>query len=181
MLKTKVFAPHVTSSPSAKFRAEPGNRRCVRISLLGRMPQWRRFVSLDRSLLSRIICLINSKSHGSVSRSRRITTAHRPSPRLRHGKQGGDHRKNAAARLILQLLATNFYRRWRRDDSLLRRSIVDGINHPLPAGMTILVHGKSCATAFPDFHLPVKIIRRNCEYYRDRSHDYHSAQHSHQK
>lgn len=125
--------------------------------------------------------LINSKSHGSVSRPRRITTAHRPSPRLRHGKQGGRYRKNAAERLILQLLATNFYRRWRRHDSLLKGSTGDRINHPLPSGMAIFVDSPSCAAAVPDFHLPVKIIRRNCEYYRDRSHDYHSAQHSHQK
>jgi len=81
----------------------------------------------------------------------------------------------------LELLALNLHRRWRRDDSLLKGGIGDGINRPPPANMASSVDSPSCATAVKDFHLPVKIIRRNCEYYRDRSHDYHSAQHSHQK
>ncbi len=37
MLKTKVFAPHLTFKCERQFGAEPGNRGRARISLLGRM------------------------------------------------------------------------------------------------------------------------------------------------
>ena len=38
MLKTKVFAPHVTFKCKRRFGAELGNEAGARISLLGRMP-----------------------------------------------------------------------------------------------------------------------------------------------
>ena len=38
MLKSKVFAPHVTFECERQFGAEAGNRGRARISLLGRMP-----------------------------------------------------------------------------------------------------------------------------------------------
>ena len=80
-----------------------------------------------------------------------------------------------------ELLATNLYRRWRRDDALLSGSIGDRINHPPPARMAIFVDRPRCTAAIEDLHSPVKVIGRNCEHQRDRSHDHYSAQHSHQK
>ena len=81
----------------------------------------------------------------------------------------------------LELLAMNFYRRWRRDDLLLTGSIRNRFNHPLPVPTPILVKGQSRATAAPDLHLPVIIVGRNCEHKRERGCEHHAAQHSTQK
>ncbi|SRR6266496_2856433 len=86
-----------------------------------------------------------------------------------------------AASADLQLLGTNFYRRWRYDNSLLTRSIGNRFNHPLPARMAIFVGGPSCATAVPDLHSPMIVVGRNCKHIRDRGRDHHAAQHSNQK
>jgi hypothetical protein len=75
----------------------------------------------------------------------------------------------------------NFYRRWRRDDSLLMRSIGRRFNEPLPAATAIFVNGESRATAFPDLHLPVIVVGRYCERVREHSRDHDAAQHSTQK
>jgi hypothetical protein len=81
----------------------------------------------------------------------------------------------------LQLLATNLYLRWRCDNWLLTGCIRNRFNHPFPAGMAIFVIGKGCATAFPDLHLPMIVVGRNCEHNCDRGRDHYSAKHSNQK
>ncbi len=81
----------------------------------------------------------------------------------------------------LQLLALNLHRRWRCDNRLFTGRIRDWFNHPLPAGMAVLIHSPGCAAAFPDLHSPVSAVGGNCEYNRDRGCDHHSAQHSNEK
>ena len=74
----------------------------------------------------------------------------------------------------LQPLALNLFRRWWRDDSLLRRSIEDGFDHPLPANMASSVDSPSCAAALVNFHPPVVAVGRNCECIRHRGRDHHA-------
>ena len=81
----------------------------------------------------------------------------------------------------LELLAMNFYRRWRRDDLLLTGSIRYWFNRPLPVPTPILVKGPSPATAIPDLRLPMKIVSRNCEHKREPGGEHYAAQHSTQK
>ena len=81
----------------------------------------------------------------------------------------------------LELLAMNFYRRWRRDDSLLTGNIWYRFNRPFPVPTPILVKGPSPATAIPDLRLPMKIVSRYCEHKRERGCERHAAQYSTQK
>ena len=71
---------------------------------------------------------------------------------------------------VLELLATNLYRRW-----LLTRSIRYRFNYPLPVPTPILIKGQSRAAAAPDLHLPVVIVGRYCEHKRERGGDHDSA------
>jgi hypothetical protein len=81
----------------------------------------------------------------------------------------------------LELLAMNFYRRWRRDDSLLTGSIRYRFNHPLPAGTATFVESSSCATALKDLHSPIVAVSRKREHIRDCGRDHHAEQGSNQK
>ena len=81
----------------------------------------------------------------------------------------------------LQLFGPTLRLGCRQRNWFLGRSIGDGLNHPLPAGMAgFHVHGPSPAAAFVDLHSPLIAVRGNCEHVCECGRHQYSAQHSNQ-
>lgn len=123
---------------------------------------------------------------GAIVRSGAVSTSSddsdRSQPALRKSSRAGGPPLQEKIWSELQLLATNFYRRWWYHRSLRGKGIIgDGVNHPLPAGMAgFHVHGESPAAAFVDLHSPVVAVGRNREHIRECGRDYHAGEHANQ-
>jgi hypothetical protein len=94
-------------------------------------------------------------------------------------ENGSRYRKEISS--DLQLFGPTLRLGCRHRNWFLGRSIGDGLNHPLPAGMAgFHVHGESSAAAFVDLHSPVVAVGRNREHVCECGREHHAGEHANQ-